>query len=167
MFEFVAVVQSLIHVWLFGTMWTAARQAFPSFIIPHRVSSNSCPLNRCCHPTISSSVALFSFCLQSFSASGYFAMHQLVASGGQSVGASASASVLPKNFQCLFPLRLTDLILPSEGLSRVFSSTRIWKHQFFRGLPCLLFSSHIHTWLYELLSAKWCLCFWTHCVGLS
>ena len=75
---------------------------------------NSCPLNRCCHPTISSSVVLFSFCLQSFPVLGYFPMNQLLASGGQSI--RASASVLPKNIQGWFPLRLTGLIsLMSKG----------------------------------------------------
>ena len=132
-----------------------------------RACSNSCPLSQWWHPTISSSVVPFSSCLQSFLTSGSFLMSQLFTSDGQSVGASASASVLPKSIQGLFLLKLTDLILLSEGLSRVFSSTTVRKHKFFRGLPCLLFSSHIHTWLYELLSAKWCLRFWTHCVGLS
>ena len=70
----------------------------------------SCPLNGWCHPTILSSLALFSFCLQSFPASGSFLMCQLFASGGQSIGASASASVLPKSIQGWFPLRLTALI---------------------------------------------------------
>ena len=88
---------------------------------------SSCPLNRWCHPTISSSVVLFSFCLQSFPVLEYFPMSQLLASGGQSI--RASASVLPKNIQGWFPLRLTGLIsLMSKGLSRVFSSTTQWKN---------------------------------------
>ena len=96
------------------------------------VCSNSCPLNRWCHLTISSSVAHFSSCPQSFPASGFFPMSQLFASGGQSIGASALASVLPMNIQGWFPLGLTGLIpLLSKGLSRVFFSTTIWKHQFF------------------------------------
>ena len=98
------------------------------------VCSNSCPLNWWCHPTISSSVAHFSFCPQSFPASGLFPMSQLFASGGQSIGASvsASASVLPMNIQGWFPLGLTGSIsLLSRGLSRVFFSTTIKKHQFF------------------------------------
>ena len=95
------------------------------------VCSNSCPLNWWCYLTISSSVALFS-CPQSFPASGSFPVSQLFASGGQTIGASASASVLPMNIQDWFPLGLTGLILKSKGLSRVFSSTTVRKHQFFR-----------------------------------
>ena len=87
------------------------------------VCLNSCPLNWWCHPTISSFVTSFSSCLQSFPASGSFPMSQFFASGGQSIGASASASVLQMNNQDWFPLRLTGLIaLLSKGLSRVFSS---------------------------------------------
>ena len=97
-----------------------------------RVCSNSCPLSWWCHPTISSSVAFFSFCFQSFPASGSFPMRQLFPSNGQIIGASISASVLTKNIQGWFPLGLTDLIsLQFKGLSRVFSSTTIQKHQFF------------------------------------
>ena len=113
-----------------------------------RVCPSSCPMNRWCHPTVSSSVALFSFCLQSFPASEFFPASQLFASGGQSVGASASA--LPKSIQDWFPLRLTGLIsLLSKGLSRDFSSTRVQKHQFFSALLSLLSSCHIHTWQME------------------
>ena len=113
-----------------------------------RVCSNSCPLSRQCHPTISSSVVPFSFCLQSFPASGSFPMNQLFTSGGQSIGASASASVFPINIQGWFPLGLTGLIsLQSKGLSRVFSSTMIWKSQFFGTQSSLWSSSHICTWL--------------------
>ena len=90
---------------------------------------SSCPLNRWCHPTISSSVVLFSFCLQSFLASGSFPGSQLFTSGSQSIG--ASASVLPMSIQVWFPLGLTGLIsLLSKGLSRVFSSTTVQEHQF-------------------------------------
>ena len=86
------------------------------------VCSDSCPLSRWCHSTISSSVSPFSFCLQSFPASGSFPMNSLFKSGGQSIGASASAPVLPMNIQGWFPLELTDLIsLLSKGLLRVFS----------------------------------------------
>ena len=85
--------------------------------------SNSCPLNLWCYPTISSSVIPFS-CLQSFPASGSFPMSQFFPSGGQSIGVSASASVLPMNIQDWFPLGLTGLIsLQSKGLSKVFSNT--------------------------------------------
>ena len=97
-----------------------------------RACSNSRPLSQWCHPSISSSVIPFSTCLQSFPASWSFLMSRLFASGGQSIGASASASVLPMNIQGWFPLRLTSLIsLQSQGLLRVFSNTRIQKHQFF------------------------------------
>ena len=112
------------------------------------VCSNSCPLSQWCHPTVSSSVALFSSCPQSFPAPGSFSMCQLFASGGQSIGASASASILPMNIQDLFPLGLTGWIsLLSKGLSRVFSSTRVQKHQFFRSQLSSQSNSHIHTWL--------------------
>ena len=94
--------------------------------------SNSCSSSQWCHPTISSSVVPFSSCLQSFPASRSFSMSQFFASGGQSIGASASASVLPMNVQDWFPLGLTVLIsLQSKGLSRVFSNTTVQKHQFF------------------------------------
>ena len=112
--------------------------------------SNSWPLSRWCHPTISSSVFPFSFCLQSFPASGSFPVSQFFESGGQSVGVSASASVLPVNIQDWFPLGLTGLIsLQSKGLSRVFSNTTVQKHQFFSAQLSLWYSSHIHTWLLE------------------
>ena len=94
--------------------------------------SNSCPLSWWCHPTISSSVVPFSFCLQSFLVSGSFPMSHFFASGGQSIEVSASALVLPVNIQDWFPLGFTDLItLQSKRLSRVFSSTAVQKHQFF------------------------------------
>ena len=94
--------------------------------------SNSCPSSQWCHPTISCSVVPFYSCLQAFPASGSFQMSQLFASGGQSIGVSASASVLPMNIQDLFPLGWTGWIsLQSKGLSRVFSNTTVQKHQFF------------------------------------
>ena len=96
------------------------------------VYSNSCPLHWWCHPTASSSVGPFSFRLQSFPASGSFPMSQLFASGGQSIGVSASASVLPMNVQDWSPLGWTGWIsLLSKGLSRIFSNTTVQKHQFF------------------------------------
>ena len=99
--------------------------------------SNTCPLSRWCHPTISSLDTLFS-CPQSFPASGSFPMNWLFTSGGQSVGASTSASVLPMNIQGWFPLGLTCLIsLQSKGLSRVSSNITVWKHQFFSTQPSL------------------------------
>ena len=118
----------------------------PCLSLSPRVCSSSCPLSWWCYLTISSSATLFSFCLQSFPASGYFPLSQLFASGGQSIGASTSASVLPMNIQDWLPLGLTALI--SKGLSRVFSSTTIGKHQFF-GAPSLWSNSHIGTWLLE------------------
>ena len=100
--------------------------------LPPRACSNSCPLSRWCHPTIPSSVIPVSSCPQSFPASGSFPVSQLFTSGGQSIGASASVSVLPVIIQGCFPLGLTGLIsLQSKGLSRVFSSTTVQKHQFF------------------------------------
>ena len=91
-------------------------------------------------------VTLFSSCFQSLSASGSFPVSQLFASGGQSIG--ASASVLPLNIQDWFPLGLTCLIsLQSKGLSRVFSSTTVKKHQFFSTQPALRSNCHMHTWL--------------------
>ena len=115
------------------------------------VYSNSCPLSRWCHPTISSSVIPFSSCLQYFpAASGSFQMTQLFTSGGQNVGVSASTSVLPMNIQCWFPLGLTGWISSqSKGLSRVFSNTMVQKHQFFCAQPSLWSNSHIHTWQLE------------------
>ena len=95
------------------------------------VYPNSCPLSWWCHPTISSSVIPFS-CPQSFPASEPFQMSQLFASGGQSIGVSASASVLPMNIQDWFTLGWTGWIsLQSKGLSKVFSNTTVQKHQFF------------------------------------
>ena len=97
-----------------------------------RVYSNSCPLSRWCHPTISSSVVPFSSRLQSFPASGSFQMSQLFASGGQSIGVSASTSVIPMNIDDWFPLGWTGWIsLQSKGLWGVFSNTTVQKHQFF------------------------------------
>ena len=111
-----------------------------------KVCPSSCPLHQWCLPAISSSDALFSFCPQSFPASGTFQMSQLFASCDQNTGASASLSVLPVNIQGWFPLGLTGLIsLLSKGLSGVFSSTTVWKHQFSRALPSLWSSSHNYT----------------------
>ena len=128
-----------------------------------RVCSNSCPLSQWCHLTLLSSAAPFCFCLQSFPTSGAFPMNQLFTSGGQSIRASVSASVLPMNSQGWLPLGLSGLIfLQSEGLSSTFSSTTIQKHQFFGTQPFLWSNSHIytwwleknHNWLYGPLSAK-------------
>ena len=123
---------------------------------------------------ISPSLTLF-FCLQSFPASGSSPMSWLFTSCSQKIGASASASVLPMSIQGWFPLRLTGLIsLLSKGLSRVFSSITVWKHQFFGALPSLWSNSHIRTWPLErpqpwlvTLSAKCCLCYLICYLGLS
>ena len=113
-----------------------------------RVCSNSYLLSRWCYLAISSSATNFSFCFQSFPASGSLSMSWLFVSGGQIIG--ASASVLLMNIQGWFSLGLTGLIsLPSKGLSRVFSSTTIQKHQFFGSQPSLWSSSHTYTWLLE------------------
>ena len=124
-------IQSLGYVQLFATPWTAACQA--SLSITNSWSSpNPCPSSQWCHPTISSSVVPFSSLLQSFPASGSFQMSQFFTSGGQSIGVSASASVLPMNIQDWFPLEWTGWIsLQSKGLSRVLFNTTVQKHQFF------------------------------------
>ena len=96
------------------------------------IYSNSCLLSWWCHPIISSFVVPFPSCLQSFPASGFFQMSQLLASGGQCIGVSASTSFLPMNTQDWSPLGWTDWIsLQSKGLSRVFSNTTVQKNQFF------------------------------------
>ena len=113
-----------------------------------KITQTHVTLNQWCHPTISSSVVPFSFCLQSFPASGSSLMSRLLPSGGQSIG--ASASVLPMNMQGWFPSGLTGLIsLQSKGLSRVFSNTTVQKHQFCGTQPSLWSNSLIHTWLLE------------------
>ena len=139
------------------------------------VCPNSCPLSQWCHPIISSSVFPFSFCLQSFPASGSFPVCRLLASGDQSIGASASASILPMNIQSWFPLELTGLIaLLSRGLSRGFfkhhnskasilwcsafimvhlshpSMTIVWTRGLY-GQGCGLSSSHVFFWIIHAL----------------
>ena len=114
------------------------------------VQSDSCPSSQLCHPAISSSVIPFSSCPQSLPASESFPMRQLFASGGQSTGVSASTSDLPMNTQDWSPLGRTCWIsLQSKGLSRVFSSTTVQKHQFFGAQLSWQYNSHIHTWLLE------------------
>jgi len=139
------VVPLLSHVRIFVTPM-GCKFLCPS--LTPGVCSNSCPLSRWNYLNISSSAALFSFCLQSFPASESFQMSQLFASGGQRIG--ASATVLPMNIQGWPPFRLTGFIsLQSKELSRVFLSTTIRKHQFF-GIQSSLWSNfHIHTWLLE------------------
>ena len=124
-------VQLLSHVWLFATPWTAAPQA--SLPITNSQSLlKLMSIESMMHPIISLSVIPFSSCPPSFPASGSFPMSQLFAWGGQSIGVSTSASVLPMNTQNWTPLGLTGWIsLQSNGLSTVFSSTTVQKHQFF------------------------------------
>ena len=123
-------ISSVSCVWLFATPWTATCQASPS--IAREVYSNSCPLTQWWHPTISSSVIPFSSHLQSSPSSGCFLMSQFFTLGGQNIGVSASASVLPMNIQDWFPLGWPGWIsLQSKGLSTVFSNTTVQKQQFF------------------------------------
>ena len=168
-------VQLLSCVWLFGTPWTAARQVSLSFTISQsllkiRSIESMMPSNylTLCRPllllpSIFPSIRVFS--------------HELALPiGGQSIGASAAASVLPMNIQSWYLLGLTGLIsLLSKGHSRVLSSSTIWRHQFFRTQPFIWSNFHIHTWLMEKpyfwlygpLLAKWCLCFLLHYLNLS
>ena len=146
-FKKVFVVQSLSHVWLFEIPWTAARQVSLSFtiswsllklmsiesVIPSNHLSLCCPLL---------------FLPSTFLGIRDFPVSWLFASGGQSIRASASASVFPMKIQGWFPLGLTGLIsLQSKGLSRVFSNTTVQKHQFFGNELSLWSNSYIHTWL--------------------
>ena len=148
----VAVVdQSLSHVTLsHATLCNPMDYSTPGFPVLHYppgVCSNSCQLSRWCHPTISSSVAPFSSCPQFFPALGSFPMSWLFTPGGQNIGVSVSASVLPMNIQGWFSLGLTGLIsLLSKGLSRVFFSTTVRK-QFFSTQTSLWSNSQFHPWL--------------------
>ena len=137
---------SVAKLWPHGLQHTK----LPCPFLSPWVSSNSCPLSQWCHPAISSFVIPFSSHPQSFPPSGSFPLSQHFASDGQSIGASASASVLPMNIQGWFPFRLTGLIsLLFKGLSRVFSNTTVQKHQFFGTQPSLWSNFHIRTWLLE------------------
>ena len=144
----ISSVQSLSRVRLSATPWTTTHQASLSITnswsllklmsIKLVMPSNHLIL---CHPLLQ---------LQSFPVSGSFPMSQFLASGGQSIGVSASASVFPMNIQDWFPLGLSGFIsLQSKGLSRVFSNTIVQKHQFFGAQLPLWSNSHIHTWLLE------------------
>ena len=114
------------------------------------VYSNPCPSSWWCHPTISSSVISFSSCPQFLPASESFPMSQLFASGGQSIGVSASTSVHPMNTQDWSPLGWIGWVsLQPKGLSRVFSNTTVQKHQFFSSQLSSQSNSHIHTWPQE------------------
>ena len=134
-----------------SSLWPHEPQhAMPPYPSPTAgVYPKPCPLSQWCLPTISSSVVRFS-CPQSFPASGSFQMSPLFASGGQSIGVSASKSVLPMNTQDWSPLGWTGWIsLQSKGLSRVFSNTTVQKNQFFSTQPSSQSNSHIHTWPLE------------------
>ena len=127
------------------TPWTAACQTSLSI-----TNSRSLLKFISIESMMSSSVVPFSSCFQSFPASGSFQMSQFFASDGQSIGVSASASVLPITIQDWFPLGWTGWIsLQSKGLSRVFFNTTVQKHQFFSAQFSLWFNSHIPTWLLE------------------
>ena len=131
--------------------------------------------NQWFYPAISFSVFPFSSFPQSFPTFKFFPLSWLFTSGGQSIGASTSAPVIPMNIQGWFPLGFTDLnSLLSKGLLTVFLITTIQKHHFFGSQTSLWSNSHIHIWLlerlwlrlYGLLLEKWCLCFLMHCLGL-
>ena len=139
---------SVLHPWIsesYSVQFSSVTQLCPT-LQPHElhharppchpptagVYPNPCPLSQWCHPTISSTVLPFSSCPQSFPASGSFQRSQLFASGGQSIGVSASIWALPKNTKDWSPLGWTGWIsLQSKGLSRVFTNTTVQKHQFF------------------------------------
>ena len=118
------------HAWLFATPWTAACQA-PLFFTISLNLLKFMSIKLVMHPTISSSVIPFFPCLQSFPVSRSFLKSQFFTSGSQSIGVSASASVLPMNIQDWYPLLTAWISLLSKGLSRVFSNTTVQKHQFF------------------------------------
>ena len=173
-FIYSIVVQSLSCVWLFVTPWTAACQASLPFTISHNLLKLML-LSWWCHPTISSCHPLL-LLPSLFPSIRVFSSVLVLCISWRSIEASASASVLPMNIQDWFPLGLNGWIsLQSKGLSRVFSSTRVWKHQFFGAQPSLWSTSHIriwllektYLWLYGPLYAKQCLCFLIHCLGLS
>ena len=164
-----AVIQLLSCFWLFETPWTAACQASPCFTIFQSLlkrmsvmSSNHLIL--CCLLLLLPSI---------FSISGSFPVSQLLAIRWPNIGASASASILPMNIQGWFPLRLTSLTsLLCKELSRVLSSTTIWKHQFFSTQTSLWSSLsqdywENHNFDYRDLCQQWCLCFLICCLGLS
>ena len=153
------IFSKCMYISVQSSHWVVSNSLRPSGLqhtrLPHLsptpgVYSNSCTLSRWCHPTISSSVVPFSSCLQSFQASGAFQMSRPFKSGGQSIGVSASTSLLPMNTQDWSPLGWTGWIsLQSKGLSRVFSNTTVQKHHFFGAQLSSQSNSHIHTWPLE------------------
>ena len=133
-------------LWLHGLQHTRLTCPSPT----PRACSNLCLSSQWCHPTTSCSVVPFSSCLQPFPASGSFPMSQFFTSGGKSIGASASVSVLSMNILDWSPLGWTGWISwQSKGLSRVLSNTTVQKHQFFGAQLSLWSNPHIHTWLLE------------------
>ena len=171
----IVAVRSLSHVWLFMTPWTAAHQASLSFSISWtllKFMSTDLVM-----PTISSSVSPFSSCPQSFPASGSFPMNRLLASGGQSIGASASHSVLPMTIQGWFPLRWTGWIsLQSKGWTlksllqhHNLKASILWHSAFFMVQLSHLYITTRKTIVLAIwtLSAKRYLCFLIHYLGLS
>ena len=168
------VVQLLSHDLLFTTPWTAAHQAFLSFISP-RVWSNSCPLSWWCYISFSSSASPLSPCLQSFPASESFPESWFLASGGQSIGTSALASVLPINMQDWLPLWLTSLIsLLSKGFSSLLQhhnskASILWLSVFYTVLlshPYVTTGNTIALTIWTLLAKRF-LCFLICHPGLS
>ena len=157
-----------------NSLWPNGQQhARPLCLLPSpEVCPSSCPLHWWCYPATSSSDSLFS-CPQSFPTSGTFPVSQLFALDDQTTGVSASALVLLTSVQGWFSLRLTGFIyLLFRGLSRVFSSTTVRRHQFFAlrllygpALTDVLTTGKIIAWLYRPLSAEYCLCFSTHCLS--
>ena len=152
------------HQGLFSTYTQFSRSVMSNSLRPHEsqharppypsptpgIYPNPCPLSRGYHPTISSSVIPFFSCPQSLPASGSFPMSQFFTWGGQSIGVSASASVLPMNTEDWSPSGRTGWIaLQSKGLSRVSSNTTVQKHQFFGTQLYSQSNSHIHTWPLE------------------
>ena len=136
---YIGSVQLLSRVWLCDPM----NRSTPGLPVHHQLPEFT-------HPVISSSVILFSSCPQSLPASGSFPVSQLFTWGGQSIGVSDLASVLPMNTRDWFPLGWTGWIsLQPKGLSRVFSNTTVQKHQFFGAQLSSQSNSHIHTWLLE------------------
>ena len=143
-----AAVQSPSRVDSLGPHGLQHARRFPCPLLSPGVCLNSRALSQWCHPNSSFSVVPSSSCLQSFPASGSFPMNWFFASGSQSIG--ASGSILPMNTQDWLPLGWTVWIsLQSKGLSRVFSRTIVWRHQFFSTQPSLWSNPHICTWLLE------------------
>ena len=174
-YNWIVVIQSWSCVLFFVTPWTAACQT-SLFPLSPRVCSHSCTLSWWSYLTIPSSADTFFFGLQSFPASGSFLVSQLFISGGQTTGASASASILPINIQGRFPLGLpVSVSLQSKGgtLKSLFQhhnfrASILWHSAFFMVQLTFVhdYWKNTYIWLYRPLSAKWYLCFLIHCLGL-